>query len=292
VNVKHNARSERPFFVSNPCRINTSGIFAGFCISLITHDFKPTRINTSGAKDLKSTGINTSGNKDLKSRRINTSKKQGRGEGWFPFPPNSQFFHRDKSLSSTPESRALASHTLICDNRRMAHPHGAEIQIAQATPGDVPVLLELIRGLAEYEKLSAEVSATAEGLHEALFGSRPVAEAILARVGGVAVGFAVFFHNFSTFVGRPGIYLEDLFVLPAHRGKGIGKALLLHVAALAQERGCGRFEWAVLDWNKPAIEFYRSLGARAMDEWTLYRLTGEPLAALAQKRNGKTERSA
>jgi len=171
----------------------------------------------------------------------------------------------------------------------MAQRDDAEIQIAQATPGDVSVLLELIRGLAEYEKLSAEVSATTEGLHAALFGPRPVAEAILGRVGGVAVGFALFFHNFSTFVGRPGIYLEDLFVLPAHRGKGFGKALLLHVAALAQERGCGRFEWAVLDWNKPAIEFYRSLGARAMDEWTLYRLTGEPLAALAQKRNGKTE---
>jgi GNAT superfamily N-acetyltransferase len=174
----------------------------------------------------------------------------------------------------------------------MAQRDDAEIQIAEATPDDVPVLLELIRGLAEYEKLSDEVSATAEGLHAALFGPRPVAEAILARVGRVAVGFALFFHNFSTFVGRPGIYLEDLFVLPAHRGKGIGKALLLHVAALAQERGCGRFEWAVLDWNKPAIDFYRSLGARAMDEWTLYRLTGEPLAALAQKRNGKTERSA
>jgi len=172
----------------------------------------------------------------------------------------------------------------------MPHPDDAKIQIAEATPGDVPLLLELIRGLAEYEKLSAEVSATADGLHSALFGPRRVAEAILARLAdqpGTAVGFAVFFHNFSTFVGRPGIYLEDLFVLPEHRGKGIGKALLLHVAALAHERGCGRFEWAVLNWNKPAIEFYRGLGAQAMDEWTLYRLTGEPLAKLA----GKTERS-
>jgi GNAT superfamily N-acetyltransferase len=107
-----------------------------------------------------------------------------------------------------------------------------------------------------------------------------------------AVGFAVFFHNFSTFVGRPGIYLEDLFVLPEHRGKGIGKALLLYVAELANERGCGRLEWAVLDWNKPAIEFYRGLGARAMDEWTLYRVTGEPLAALSRKRPQEPGKSA
>lgn len=171
--------------------------------------------------------------------------------------------------------------------------HDAQIRIAPATPADIPVLLQLIRGLAEYEKLSHEVSATADGLHAALFGPRPVAEAILAYVADeansreIAVGFAVFFHNFSTFVGRPGIYLEDLFVLPEHRGKGIGKALLLHVAALAHERGCGRFEWAVLDWNRPAIDFYRGLGARPMDEWTLFRITGEPLAKLA----GKQEKS-
>ncbi|MGB6432382.1 MAG: GNAT family N-acetyltransferase [Candidatus Acidiferrales bacterium] len=174
----------------------------------------------------------------------------------------------------------------------MAQHDDAAIEIARATPADVPVLLELIRGLAEYEKLSEEVSATAAGLHAALFGPRPVAEAILARVEGTAVGFAVFFHNFSTFVGLPGVYLEDLFVLPEHRGKGIGKALLLHVGALANERGCGRFEWAVLDWNRPAIEFYRGLGARAMDEWTLYRLAGEPLAALSRKRAGKPGKSA
>jgi GNAT superfamily N-acetyltransferase len=192
--------------------------------------------------------------------------------------------HRRDSPSRIAASRALASCTFICDNRRMPQSHDAQMQIAHATPGDVPVLLQLIRGLAEYEKLSHEVSATAEGLHAALFGPRPVAEAILARVAGAAAGFAVYFHNFSTFVGRPGIYLEDLFVLPEHRGKGIGKALLLHVAALANERGCGRFEWAVLDWNKPAIEFYRGLGARAMDDWTTYRLTGEPLAALSGKK--------
>jgi GNAT superfamily N-acetyltransferase len=177
----------------------------------------------------------------------------------------------------------------------MAQQEGARIEIVQATPDDIPVLLQLIHGLAEYEKLSDEVSATADGLHAALFGPRPVAEAILARLGdhaGTAVGFAVFFHNFSTFVGRPGIYLEDLFVLPEHRGKGIGKALLLYVAELASARGCGRLEWAVLDWNKPAIEFYRGLGARAMDEWTLFRVTGEPLAALGRKRPQEPGKSA
>jgi GNAT superfamily N-acetyltransferase len=165
----------------------------------------------------------------------------------------------------------------------MAKANSAQIQIDKATPADVAVLLQLIRGLAEYEKLLPEVSATAEGLRAALFGPRPVAEAILARFDGTPVGFAVFFHNFSTFVGKPGIYLEDLFVLPEHRGKGIGRALLLHVAALANERGCGRFEWAVLDWNRPAIEFYRRLGARAMDEWTIFRLTGEALAKLGKQ---------
>jgi GNAT superfamily N-acetyltransferase len=162
----------------------------------------------------------------------------------------------------------------------------ARIQIIPATPADVPVLLDLIRGLAAYEKLSHEVSATAEGLQAALFGPRPAAEAILARLADPAatpVGFAVFFHNFSTFLGRPGIYLEDLFVLPEHRSKGIGKALLLHISALAHERGCGRLEWAVLDWNRPAIEFYRTLGARPMDEWTVFRLTGEPLAKLTRQ---------
>jgi GNAT superfamily N-acetyltransferase len=168
----------------------------------------------------------------------------------------------------------------------MPQQQNTRIEIVPATPADVPVLLDLIRGLAAYEKLSHEVSATAEGLRAALFGPRPTAEAILARLEDRAttpVGFAVFFHNFSTFLGRPGICLEDLFVLPEHRGKGIGKALLLHIAALAQERGCGRLEWAVLDWNRPAIEFYRALGARSMDEWTVFRLTGEPLAKLSQQ---------
>ena len=205
-----------------------------------------------------------------------------------------QSYHQKVDLTAF-RRRALVSRTFICDNRRMVQQDDARIEIAQATPGDVPILLQLIRGLAEYEKLSAEVSATADGLHAALFGPRPVAEAILARLGdhaGTAVGFAVFFHNFSTFVGRPGIYLEDLFVLPEHRGKGIGKALLLYVAELANERGCGRLEWAVLDWNKPAIEFYRGLGARAMDEWTLYRVTGEPLAALSRKRPQEPGKSA
>jgi GNAT superfamily N-acetyltransferase len=282
------------FSARNPSRINTyekwRSIFPGIntsrkfsipCIPLIINSLKPTRINTSGNKDLKSIRINTSGAKDLKSFRINTSEKHGRG---IYRPQFGRFLRHRETPRSDAGPRLLAPRTFICDNRHMPQSRDAQIQIAPATPGDVPVLLQLIRGLAEYEKLTQEVTATADGLHAALFGPRPIAEAILARVSGTAVGFAVFFHNFSTFVGRPGIYLEDLFVLPEHRGKGIGKTLLLHVAALANERGCGRFEWAVLDWNKPAIEFYRGLGARAMDEWTIYRLSGEPLAKVAGKK--------
>lgn len=145
----------------------------------------------------------------------------------------------------------------------------------------MPLVLAFIRKLAEYEKLSHQVVATESLLCESLFGSRRVAEVVLAYLAGQPVGFALFFHNFSTFVGRPGIYLEDLFVEPAHRGKGVGKALLIHVAKLAVERGCGRFEWAVLDWNTPAIDFYRSLGAVPLDDWTLFRLTGDALHRVA-----------
>ena len=150
-----------------------------------------------------------------------------------------------------------------------------------ATVDDVPQILGFIRALAEYERLLHEVVATEEGLRQALFGPRPYAEVVLAEDAGVPLGFALFFHTFSTFVGQPGIYLEDLFVIPEARGRGVGRALLAHLARLAVARGCARVEWAVLDWNAPAIRFYDSLGAQPNDEWTVYRLTGAPLAALA-----------
>jgi GNAT superfamily N-acetyltransferase len=150
-----------------------------------------------------------------------------------------------------------------------------------ATPADVPVILELIRELAEYERLSREVVADEELLRESLFGDRRVAEVIIAEERGEPLAFALFFHNFSTFVGRPGIYLEDIYVRPPARGRGIGKALLVLLAKIAVERGCGRMEWSVLNWNEPAIGFYRKLGAVAMDEWTVFRLAGPALEGLA-----------
>lgn len=153
--------------------------------------------------------------------------------------------------------------------------------IRSATPDDVPAIVSLIRALAEYEKLTHEVVLEAEKLREHLFGARPYAEVLLAEEAGDIVGFALYFHNYSTFLGKPGIYLEDLFVKPEARGFGYGKALLSALARLALERGCGRLEWAVLDWNEPAIQFYQSLGARAMDEWTVYRVTGPALEQLA-----------
>jgi len=155
------------------------------------------------------------------------------------------------------------------------------LRIIAATESDVPVLLSFVRKLAEYEKLSDQVEATEEHVRAALFGEGRVAEALLAYLGSEPVAFAVFFHNFSTFLGRPGIYLEDLFVDPPHRGKGIGKALLIELARIARARNCGRLEWAVLDWNESAIEFYRSLGAVPMDDWTIFRVTGTALARLA-----------
>jgi GNAT superfamily N-acetyltransferase len=153
--------------------------------------------------------------------------------------------------------------------------------IRAATVADVPVILELIRALATYERAPNEVTATEQGLTEVLFGQKPAAEVLLAFENETAVGFAVFFHNFSTWLGRPGLYLEDLFVGPEHRGKGYGRALLIHLAKIARERGCGRMEWAVLDWNEPAIEFYRKLGAKPMDEWTVFRLKRDGIAKLA-----------
>ncbi|HVT35160.1 MAG TPA: GNAT family N-acetyltransferase, partial [Nevskiaceae bacterium] len=146
---------------------------------------------------------------------------------------------------------------------------------------DVPLIHSLIRELAEYEKLSQEVSATQDALRAHLFGAQRYAETLIAEVNGAAAGFALYFHNYSTFLARPGIYLEDLFVRPAARRRGAGKALLVELARIAVERGCGRLEWAVLDWNEPAIAFYRSLGAQMMGDWRIKRVTGEALRVLA-----------
>jgi GNAT superfamily N-acetyltransferase len=153
--------------------------------------------------------------------------------------------------------------------------------IRSATEKDIPLIRSFIRQLAEYEKLSHEAVMTEETLRESLFGARRYAEVLLGYADGQPVGFAVFFHNFSTFIGRPGLYLEDLFVVPEMRGKGYGQALLVELARIARERKCGRFEWAVLDWNESAIGFYKKLGAIAMDEWTIFRVTGEALDRLA-----------
>src|SRR4030088_3562512 len=153
--------------------------------------------------------------------------------------------------------------------------------IRAATVADVPVLLAWIRALAIYERAPNDVTATEDGLTEVLFGEKPAAEVLLAFENEMVVGFGVFFYNFSTWLGRPGLYLEDLFVRPEDRGKGYGRALLIQLAKIARERGCGRMEWAVLDWNEPAIEFYRKLGAKPMDEWTVFRLTRDGIAKLA-----------
>jgi GNAT superfamily N-acetyltransferase len=158
-----------------------------------------------------------------------------------------------------------------------------DLSIRPATDVDVPAILEFIRGLAEYEKLSHEVKATEAQLREHLFGARPAAEAMVAKIGGRGVGFALYFTTFSTFAGLPGIWLEDLFVLPEHRRKGIGRALLIAVAGIAVGRNCGRLEWSVLDWNVPAIKLYQSLGAVAMSDWTTQRLSGDALLRLASK---------
>jgi GNAT superfamily N-acetyltransferase len=157
----------------------------------------------------------------------------------------------------------------------------ADFQIRPAHVEDVPIILELIRDLATYERAPDEVVATEEQLVDVLFGERPTAEVLLAFEDELPVGFALFFHNFSTWLGRPGLYLEDLFVKPEKRGKGYGRALLVELAKIARDRGCGRMEWAVLDWNEPAIKFYRALGAKPMDEWTVFRLTRDGIVKLA-----------
>jgi GNAT superfamily N-acetyltransferase len=156
-----------------------------------------------------------------------------------------------------------------------------ELEIRAATEDDVPLILSLIKELAEYERLSHEVVATEEMLRDSLFGERRVAEVLIGHQKGEPAGFAVFFHNFSTFLGKPGIYLEDLYVRPEFRGAGVGRALLAHLAGLAKERNCGRLEWSVLDWNEPAIRFYRGIGASPVGGWTVYRVSREALEELA-----------
>ena len=158
---------------------------------------------------------------------------------------------------------------------------GQDFQIRAARVEDVPVILQLIRDLATYERAPDEVTATEEQLVDVLFGDQRVAEALLAFEGQSAVGFAVYFYNFSTWLGRAGLYLEDLFVNPDKRGKGYGRALLVELAKIARDRGCGRMEWAVLNWNAPAIRFYRAIGAKPMNEWTVFRLTRDEIATLA-----------
>lgn len=163
----------------------------------------------------------------------------------------------------------------------MPSPTLPNLTLEIATEQDTPLIFSFIKELAEYERLAHEVIATEEIIKETLFGKHAYAEVIIARWDGKPVGYALFFHSFSTFLGRPGIYLEDLFVRPSMRGKGIGKALLVYLAQLAKERKCGRLEWAVLNWNESAINFYKSLGAKPMNEWTVYRLIGETLDKLA-----------
>ena len=168
----------------------------------------------------------------------------------------------------------------------MKRPNQFEIRPAHVE--DVPIILELIRDLATYERAPDEVTATEEQLVDVLFGERPTAEVLLAFEGQSPVGFAVYFYNFSTWLGRPGLYLEDLFINPEKRGKGYGRALLVELAKIARDRECGRLEWAVLDWNEPAIKFYRTLGAKPMHEWTVFRLTRDGIARLAD--SGRVDR--
>jgi len=164
------------------------------------------------------------------------------------------------------------------------------LDISPSTAADVPLILSLINELADYERLREESVATEASIHKALFGPKPHAEAVVARYDGEGVGFALFFHNFSTFLGKPGLYLEDLFVRPAYRGRAIGKSLLSYLAALAVQRDCGRLSWQVLDWNRPARDFYESLGAQADPTWVNYRMTGEALRRLAESRDSRLPR--
>jgi len=194
-----------------------------------------------------------------------------------PDHPPSPPLRRDKSIPATTAVAPFGVSWRISSRVKTAQ----TFQIRPARVQDVPVILQLIRDLATYERAPDEVTATEEQLVDVLFGERPAAEVLLAFEGKSPVGFAVYFYNFSTWLGRPGLYLEDLFVKPEKRGKGYGRALLVELAKIARDRGCGRMEWAVLNWNEPAIKFYRALGAKPMDEWTVFRLTPEEIAKLA-----------
>lgn len=169
----------------------------------------------------------------------------------------------------------------VTEHTQTNHPTNPAFTIRAATEADVALILRFIRDLAEYEKLAHQMVATEDDLRRSLFGPRPYGEVLIGSEGDVPLAFALFFHNYSTFLGKPGLYLEDLFVKPEARGKGYGKAMLKHLARIAHERGCGRFEWWVLDWNEPSIQFYKSLGAIPMDEWTVFRVTGDALTKLA-----------
>ena len=192
-----------------------------------------------------------------------------------PSPP----LRRDKSIPATTAVAPFGVSWRMSSRVKTAQ----TFQIRPAVVRDVPVILQLIRDLATYERAPDEVVATEEQLVDVLFGERPAAEVLLAFERKSPVGFAVYFYNFSTWLGRPGLYLEDLFVTPEKRGKGYGRALLVELAKIARDRGCGRMEWAVLNWNEPAIKFYRALGAKPMDEWTVFRLTPEEIANLAEE---------
>jgi len=189
----------------------------------------------------------------------------------------------EKTLMSAPHERFHKVASVRVSWRISSEVNTSErFEIRPARVEDVPIILELIRDLATYERAPHEVTATEEQLLDVLFGERPAADVLLAFEEESPVGFAVYFYNFSTWLGQPGLYLEDLFVKPEKRGKGYGRALLVELAKIALDRGCGRMEWAVLDWNEPAINFYRTLGAKPMDEWTVFRLTRDGIAKLAK----------
>jgi GNAT superfamily N-acetyltransferase len=202
-------------------------------------------------------------------------------------PPAQNNGPQDTSADSV-NGRALSSNLFISPLARGSEPgmlRGmSEFSIRPAGPDDVPLILSFIREIAAYEKLTHEVVATEEILRESLFGARPAAEVLIGYGGDQPAAYAVFFHNFSTFLGRSGLYLEDLYVKPDWRGRGLGKAMLLRLARLAKQRQCGRFEWTVLDWNEPAIGFYKKLGASLLDEWKICRLTGDALDQLGEER--------